>query len=177
VLNRYYECAKLYNAKHLVRLTADCPLTDPEIIDKTVEYHLKNKNDFTTTHLFPVGISVEVFTFKALEEAYFEAKLSSQREHVTLFIYSHPERFKLGKFSNKEDLSDLRWTVDYQEDFDFVSQVYEKLYPQTPNFTMLDVLHLLEKHPELIKINQHMQHNGLLKSLNEDREMTYLDKK
>lgn len=120
---------------------------------------------------------MEVFTFKALEAAYYEAKLSSQREHVTLFIYQQPEVFKLGKFSNKEDLSNLRWTVDYLEDFTFVSQVYERLYSQNPNFSMQDVLALLKQQPELIEINKHMKHNeGLIKSLNEDRAMTHLDK-
>lgn len=176
VLNRYYECARTYKATHIVRLTADCPLTDPVIIDKTVEFHFANNNDYTITHHFPVGISVEVCSFQALETAYYEAKLSSQREHVTLFIYQHPELFKLGKFSNKEDLSHLRWTVDYPEDFDFVSQVYKRLYPHNPKFNMQDVLHLLETNPELIEINKHMKHNeGLIKSLNEDRKMTYLD--
>lgn len=177
VLSRYYECATLYKATHVVRLTADCPFTDPVIIDKTVEYHLKNDNDHTSTHLFPVGISVEVCSFKALESAYFNARLRSEREHVTLHIYQHPELFKLGKYSNSEDLSHLRWTVDYPEDFEFATQIYQRLYPQNPNFSMQDVLHLLKINPELIDINKHMKHNeGLLKSLNEDKEMTYLDK-
>ena len=153
VLNRYYECAQYYQATHVVRLTADCPLIDPAIIDKTVEYHLKNNNDYTSSSLFPVGMSVEVCRFKVLETAYYEAKLRSQREHVTLFIYQHPELFKLGKLLNKEDLSHLRLTVDYPEDFELVVQIYQKLYPQNPHFTMNDVLTLLKEEPELIKIN------------------------
>lgn len=176
VLNRYYECAKLHNATHVVRLTADCPLIDPDLIDKTIEQHLKNGNDYTSTAGFPVGMSVEVFRFSVLEKAYYEAKLRSQREHVTLFIYQHPELFKLGHHTNTTNLSHLRWTVDYPEDFEFVSQIYQKLFPKNPQFSMNDVLSLLEKEPPLIKINAHMKHNeGLEKSLREDRMMTYRD--
>ncbi|RUR13998.1 cytidylyltransferase domain-containing protein [Legionella sp. km772] len=175
VLNRYYECAKHYQASHVVRLTADCPLLDPSIIDKVVEEHLNKDNDYTSTSLFPVGMSAEVIRFSALEKAYYEAKLRSQREHVTLFIYQHPELFKLGKLSNTENLSHLRWTVDYPEDFDFVLRIYQKLYPQNSQFTMEDVLSLLREQPELITINAHMEHNGLAKSLAKDGTMTYLD--
>lgn len=175
VLNRYYKCAQHYQASHVVRLTADCPLIDPSIIDRTVEVHLKNDNDYTSSSLFPVGMSVEVVRFSVLEKAYYEAQLCSQREHVTLFIYRHPELFKLGKFIHIEDLSHLRWTVDYPEDFEFVLQIYQNLYPDNPQFTMKDVLNLLEEQPNLIKINAHMEHNGMQKSLAEDCRMTYLD--
>lgn len=176
VLNRYYECAKAQKATHVVRLTADCPLIDPAIIDRTVETHLQNNNDYTSIAHFPVGLSVEVCRFSILEQAYYEAKLRSQREHVTLFIHQQPELFKLEFIYNKEDLSYLRWTVDYPEDFEFVKQVYQHLYPQKSNFNMADVLQLLKEQPELIKINAHMKHNeGLIKSLNEDVTMTYLD--
>lgn len=176
VLNRYYECAKQYKAAHIVRLTADCPLIDPAIIDKTVEYHLDNNNDYTCNALYPLGMSVEVCRFTALERTFYEAKLRSQREHVTLFIYRHPELFQLGRLINNEDLSHLRWTVDYPEDFELVMKIYQKLYPQNPHFTMKDILTLLKNEPALIKINAHMKHNeGLLKSLKEDCKMTYLD--
>lgn len=177
VLNRYYECAKQYKATHIVRLTADCPLIDPFIIDKTIEYHLKNENDYTCNSRFPIGMSVEVFRFTVLEKAYYEAKLRSQREHVTLFIYQHPELFKLGQWINTHDLSQMRWTVDYPEDFELVSYIFEKLYPQNPCFSLNDVLTVIENSPQLIKINAHIEHNqGLLKSLNNDYKMTYLDK-
>ena len=175
VLNRYYECAKHYKASHVVRLTADCPLIDPQIIDKVVATHLKNNNDYTSSALFPVGMSVEVFRFSALEKAYYEAHLSSQREHVTLFIYRNPELFKLEEVTHAKNLSYLRWTVDYPEDFEFVEQVYKKLYPLNPNFRMNDVIQLLENEPKLMQINAHMEHNGLKKSLAEDYKMTYLD--
>lgn len=176
VLNRYYDCAKQQQASHIIRLTADCPLIDPVLIDNTVALHLKNNNDYTANSLFPVGMSVEIVRFSALEKAYYAAKLSSQREHVTLFIYQHPELFKLGAYRNDKDLSHLRWTVDYPEDFAFVSQIYQRLYPKNSNFSMDDILCLLEKHPELVRINQHMLHNGLINSLNKDRKMTYVDK-
>lgn len=177
VLNRYYECAKHYQATHIVRLTADCPLIDPEVIDQTIACHLEQHNDYTSTQQFPIGISVEVFRFEALEIAYYEANLSSQREHVTLFLYQHPERFKIGAFSSKQDLSHLRWTVDYPEDFEFVTQIYQRLYPEKRNFNNADVLALLEQHPELSQLNAHIKPNeGLIKSLAEDKPMSYQDR-
>lgn len=176
VLSRYYECAKQYNATHVVRLTADCPLIDPLVIDKVIASHLDNDNDYTCTHLYPIGISVEVCKFDVLKTAYYEANLRSQREHVTLFIYKHPERFKIGQLSYKEDLSDLRWTVDYKEDFEFVSRVYQALYPDNKNFGIADILKLLEQHPEFAELNSHFTKNeGLIKSLEQDSTMTYLD--
>lgn len=176
VLSRYYECAKKYKAKHILRLTADCPMTDPSIIDELITQHLKQGNDYTHTEYFPLGISVELCTFEVLEAAYLEANKQSQREHVTLFIYQQPKRFKIGALRYKEDLSRLRWTVDYPEDFAFATQVYEALYPKNPHFTMQDVLGLLNEVPALGTINAHcIQNQVVLSPSSEEKTMTYLD--
>ncbi len=127
VLSRYYNCAKEYGAQHVVRITADCPLMDPEIIDKVVTAHLEQGNDYTAMKNFPVGLSVEVCTFTALEKTYYEANLRSQREHVTLYIYKHPELFKINRVVHEPNLAHLRWTVDHKEDFIFVTK-YMKPY-------------------------------------------------
>lgn len=176
VLSRYYECAVLHQPTHVIRLTADCPLTDPGVIDDVVKTHLKQNNDYTSNQLYPVGISVEVMRFEVLQAAYQEAALRSQREHVTLYIYQHPERFKIGRVDSCDDLSHLRWTVDYAEDFEFVSRVYEALYPEHPHFDMQAILQLLKRQPELIQLNSHFQRNaGLIKSLENDGLMLASD--
>jgi len=118
---------------------------------------------------FPVGIDVEVFRFDCLRRAWEEARLPSEREHVTPFIKNHPERFSIGHFKNHTDLSHHRWTVDESEDFEFVDAVYRAIYPGNPLFSMNDVLKLLDEHPELTEINYHIvQGEGYARSLRED---------
>ncbi len=173
VLDRYYQCAKAYRPKHMVRITGDCPVIDWRVVDKVIEKHLEKGNDYTNeTGRFPDGLDTEVFLFSALEIAWKQANLMSEREHVTLYIKNHPESFKIGKLDSELDLSRMRWTVDEPQDFAFIQQVYEKLYPLNPDFAMADILQLLENRPELLAINQGIQRNeGLLKSLREDKEV------
>ena len=172
VLDRFYQAARPYRPDHVVRLTGDCPLADPELIDEVIAYHLKGDFDYTSNTLeptYPDGLDVEVFRWTCLEEAWKEAGLPSQREHVTPFIYLQPERFKLGSVKGNSDLSSLRWTVDEYVDFELVTKIYEALYPSKPCFNMRDILELLKQHPELNCINNHLRRNeGLEKSLRED---------
>ena len=176
VLSRYYHCAKEYNPTHVIRLTADCPLIDPLLIDQVIQQHLTDNNDYTGIANYPIGLSVEMMKFSVLEAAYYEAQLRSEREHVTPFIGKHPERFKIGRVTYKENLSHLRWTVDYEEDFILVSRIYETLYPDNPEFRMSDVLSVLDKHPDWTKLNAHFDpREGIKKSVAQDGEMNYFD--
>lgn len=174
VLDRYYQCAKLYSSEHVVRITGDCPVIDPQIVDSVICKHLQEGNDYTSNTLgkttFPDGLDTEVIKYTALEQAWKEANLTSEREHVTQYIVKHPEIFRQGSLLCEiPGLGDERWTVDEPEDFRFISEVYERLYPDKPDFTFKDVLILLEKFPELRSINQGFERNeGLLKSLKED---------
>ena len=174
VLDRYYQAAKQYGATSIVRLTADCPLTAPCLIDKVINCFQSNAFDYVSNTIkptYPDGLDVEVFSFLALEQAWQKAKLPSEREHVTPYIINHPERFSLGSFEDEADLSHLRWTVDYPEDFEFVKKVYQSLYVNNPGFSMQDILALLKNHPELLEINQQFQRNeGMKKSLLADQE-------
>ena len=174
VLDRYYQAALLFKPKYIVRMTADCPLIDPEIIDKTISYFFSGDFDYvsnTLTPTFPDGLDLEIFTFKALEEASKEAKLSSDLEHVTPFIWKQPERYKIGQFKNDVDLSDMRWTVDEPEDFELITKIYEILYPRNPKFAMNDILDLLKKNPDWLDINKKFTRNeGYLKSVKEDKK-------
>lgn len=146
VLDRFYDAAKLFCPRHIVRITGDCPLIDPEIVDKVIDLHLECGNDYTSNDIvrtFPVGLDVEVFRYSCLEAAWSEAILSYDREHVTSYIYQRPDRFKIGCLKNSVNLSHLRWTVDHLDDFNYVKNIYEALYPVNPQFTTQDILDFL----------------------------------
>lgn len=159
-------------ARHVVRATADCPLCDPTLVDRVVEQHLAGDHDYTSNALvrtFPDGLDVEVVRSSALRAAAREARLPSEREHVTPFLYGHPERFSLGSVEGAPDLSHLRWTVDEPADLAFVRAVYGALYPRDAAFTTADVLALLAEHPELARLNAGIATNeGYARSLAED---------
>lgn len=164
VLRRYVEAAEQFQADVIVRLTADCPLIDPSIIDliiqQFIEFNSNNPLLFVSNTLertYPRGIDVEVFSYKALKEADEKARSASEREHVTKFIVNHPQLYKLVNVRHHEDLSHHRWTVDTPEDFMFVKKVLETLYPQKHHFSMEDVIELLNNHPTWQKINAHIQ--------------------
>lgn len=170
VLDRYYQCARKYQPSHVVRITGDCPMIDWRIVDSVITQHIESGNDYTATNEnFPDGLDTEVMRFSALEKVWAEAKLKSEREHVTLYIRNNKEKFKIGYLACRHNLSAMRWTVDEQRDFDFVQKVYEELYPQSNDFSTGDVLNILKIKPELLKINSGIVRNeGLLKSLAED---------
>jgi spore coat polysaccharide biosynthesis protein SpsF len=153
VLDRFYRASADRGAEHVVRLTGDCPLSDPELVDRVIRTHLGQSCDYTSNVLertYPDGLDVEVFRFSCLEQAWREAQLPSQREHVTRFFYENPERFRLGSVRGETDLSGHRWTVDEAEDFRFVAAVYEALYPHNAAFSTADILELLERRPDLL---------------------------
>ncbi|ATG91330.1 cytidylyltransferase domain-containing protein [Methylomonas koyamae] len=172
VLDRFYQAAVSHHPDHVVRLTADCPLADPGLIDQVIEFYLAGGYDYASNSIqptFPDGLDVEICRFACLEQAWREAGLPSQREHVMPFIHQQPERFNIGHFFNREDLSHLRWTVDEPRDFELVSQIYAALYPANPDFATSDILRLLAERPELANWNtQHRRNEGYLKSLAAD---------
>jgi spore coat polysaccharide biosynthesis protein SpsF (cytidylyltransferase family) len=178
VLDRFVQAAKRYQPETVVRLTGDCPLADPELIDKVIEYFWEGDFDYVSNcdpPTFPDGLDVEVIKFSCLETAHREAVLPSHREHVTPFIRSHPERFRLGNYACDTNRSQLRWTVDESEDLEFVRSIYEMLYPAKPDFRTDDILNALEKHRNLQTINSKFERNeGVKKSLVAD--VDFLDK-
>ncbi|MCK4632375.1 MAG: glycosyltransferase family protein [candidate division Zixibacteria bacterium] len=173
VLNRFYLAVQEEKPEHVVRLTGDCPLADPSLIDSVIQYHLDGAYDYVSNGLeptFPDGLDVEVMRFVALETAWKEAKLPSEREHVTPFIWNQPERFKIAAFKGEVDRSHLRWTVDEPDDLELVRQIYGELYPRNPEFTTEDILQLLEERPELCQLNSSFKRNeGFDISLEKDK--------
>ena len=133
VLSRYYECAKKYNADMIVRLTADCPLIDPEIIDEVITCYINQNVDYAAntvppeTNTYPDGSDVEVFSMSALKKAYDEAKDPKDREHVTFHFWKYDNGFNTVQLNKKQDLSKYRITVDYIEDFEVVDFVVREL--------------------------------------------------
>jgi spore coat polysaccharide biosynthesis protein SpsF len=175
VLDRYYQAATQYHAEVIVRITGDCPLIDPHVIDRVVQVFLKDHYEYVTNTLqptYPDGLDVEVFSYQALAAAWKEATLASEREHVTTYIRKHPEEFTQYDVKNPVDLSKYRWTVDNQEDLLFVREIFNRLYAKEKIFYMEDILILLEKHPELQEINTGIQRNeGYLRSLKQDNKV------
>ena len=172
VLDRFYQCAKLYRAEYIVRLTGDCPLIDWQLIDEMIQYFREGNFDFVETSLkFPDGLDAEVMTMNALTKSKNNATLPSEIEHVTQYIVNNSREFDNGIFESSQDLSHLRWTVDEPEDFIFVEKIFQSLYKKKQKFLMGDILTLLQQKPELNKINSRFTRNeGLVKSLKEDKE-------
>lgn len=177
VLDRVYQAAKKFKAQTVIRVTADCPFHDPELIDQMIEFYLKNKNKYDYVSnvdppAFPDGLDLWIMPLTTLERAWKEATLSSEREHVCPYIWKNPHLFRIGHFESKTNYSHLRWTVDDIGDFNFIKSVYEKLYKPGEIFHMQDVLNLLEKHPELHKKQESkIRDEGYLKSVKNDKKI------
>lgn len=161
VLARYVQAAQVLKCDLIVRITADCPLMDPALIDQLVtafKTH-SSKVDYLSNTLkrtYPRGMDVEVFSHQALKKAAQEALLPEEREHVTLYMYRHPELFYLENFSYPQDHSNYRWTVDTPEDFVLIKHIIEALYPINPHFNLADILQLMQQHRDWALINQHI---------------------
>ena len=178
VLDRFYKAAKGAGAGVVVRLTGDCPFSDPNVIDEVIQFFLDSGIDDTgTPENYPEGFDTEVFSFIALEKAWNEAQKPSEREHVTPYLYNHPEifkveRLKVGKlYQGNEDISKYHWSVDEKQDFEFATKIFERLYPENKLFLMNDILEVIRKEPELLEINKGFTgYEGYQKSLKEDEE-------
>lgn len=177
VLERFYETAAPENPAWVVRLTSDCPLIDPEIIDQVIQYALDNDLDYVSNTLnptYPDGLDVEVFKFTALEKAIKEATLTSELEHVTPYIWKNSTfkggtLFKSGCLSNSVDYSDLRMTVDTIEDFNLIQTLIEQLGTDQP---WIKYVQALMEHSEIRKLNEKYSRNeGYEKSVKNDQNI------
>ena len=158
VLNRYYRAAQVSKTDIIVRITSDCPLIDPGITDKTIAAFLEEKPDYASNVMkrtYPRGLDTEVMSFHALSRAWQNGQKPYEREHVTPYLYEHPEEFKLLSVTGDVNHSAHRWTVDTPEDLEFLQTVYSR-FEEDGTFTWQDVLRLLEREPALLKINRHV---------------------
>lgn len=159
VLSRYYFAAKENNADVVVRVTSDCPLIDSEVTNEIIKFYLDRypKYDYvsnTVDRTYPRGLDTEVFSIKALEKAFTDAKENFQREHVTPFIWGNNEEFSTCQFKDAEDNSHLRLTLDTEEDLELITEVYSELYELNNEFRLKEVINLFKRRPELIYINK-----------------------
>jgi spore coat polysaccharide biosynthesis protein SpsF len=165
VLDRFAQAATRTEADVVVRVTADCPLIDPEIVDDVIARYLAGGVDYvsnTIERTYPRGLDVEVMRAAALLEAAAEAQTPAQREHVTPYLYQHPDRFRIAQVRQGNDMSSERWTVDVPEDLELVRRVIEALYPARPRFRMRDVVALLDANPAWRHLNQHVDQRSHL---------------
>jgi len=173
ILERFYCAALKFNAGPIIRITGDCPLVDPYLLDKMVQFYLENDYDYVSNTIIPTypdGIDIEVFSLSALSRAYKEAKLKSEREHVTPYIWNNPKKFHLYNYENSIDQSNFRWCVDEQPDLELIRWIYSKFKPKII-FPFKEVMMLIESNPEILKINDKIKRNeGYVKSIKEDDE-------
>jgi spore coat polysaccharide biosynthesis protein SpsF len=166
VLGRYHDAATRYGADVVVRVTSDCPIIDPAVVDHVIKFYLDHRAeyDYVSNGLkrtYPRGMDAEVFPYRVLHEAYLEAVEKPDREHVTPFIYRHPQRYRLANVCFSEDQGHQRWTVDTREDFELIRRIIEALYPVNREFALRDVLNLLAEHPDWAAINAHVEQKKL----------------
>src|SRR5580700_8079304 len=159
VLDRYYQAAIADRADPIVRITSDCPLIDPEIIDcvvKRLDGTVDYASNINPRRTFPRGLDVEVFTFAALWTAWREDREPTGREHVTPFLYRHPERFRIALVeSGRPEAASHRWSVDTPEDYELLRRIYEHF--RDDDFGWQDVLALLADHPQWVELYRHIE--------------------
>ena len=158
LLDRWYQTAKHFKASAIVRVTADCPLVDPILVDKLVHHFKAYKLDFASNArpkaTYPHGLDLEIFNVNTLERVWKEIKDPLMREWGSANFIEHPDKYRTSNTVNNVDLHNMRWTVDYPEDLEFIREVYKRLYKENSVFLMSSVLELLHKNPKLEKINQ-----------------------
>ena len=165
VLKRYYHCAQKYSAKTIIRITGDCPLVDPNLLEKMLNFYLKNQSayDYVSNVLdrsYPKGLDIEIFNAKALEKSYFEAQSNYQQEHVTPYIYQNPKLFRLYNFKDQDNYSHFNVSVDTQKDFDFVEKLIKKYYPTNPLFGLEEIKEYCRSNNEVKSDAPHLSQNA-----------------
>ena len=160
VLDRYHKCAKKFSINTIIRITSDCPLMDPQVVDDVIDFYLKNSYDYVNNfykRTYPYGNDVEIFSLKVLEKVWEKATKPSEREHVTPYIYNNPDEFSLGWIENKENLSEFHWTVDRKEDLIFVQKIFKKISKRP--ILMKDIIDVIKEDPSLLEINKNTNPN------------------
>jgi spore coat polysaccharide biosynthesis protein SpsF len=166
VLDRCYNAANAYRADAIVRITADCPLIDPALVDETVRVFQTRQADYASNAIertYPRGLDVEAFTLVGLKLAWQNARKPYEREHVTPYFYEHPELFRLASVVGTVDYSKYRWTLDTAEDLHLLRAIYER-FEGDDTFTWRDVIALMEREPQLAELNCNVVQKSLQSS-------------
>ena len=162
VLARYYEASEKFGGDVIVRLTSDCPNIDSVVVDATIQNYLENTDGYdyvsnTIERSYPRGLDTEVFSKKTLNAAYQKATLSRDREHVTSYIYTHPEQFHIGSYKGNVNYSEYRWTVDTKEDYQLVRNILENFNGREEAFSLEEAILLMKENPQWFDINAHIE--------------------
>lgn len=162
VLDRFFAASRLTPCDWIVRVTADCPLVDSGILDAMLRELQANEQQIdylsnTLLRTFPRGLDVEILSESVLRDVSERTQDATDREHVTPYIYRHPDRYRLRSYENQTDYSHYRWTLDTPADWQLIQAIYGELYPIHPSFLWQEVLQLLEKEPHLTTINRAIQ--------------------
>ncbi len=187
LLDRYYKCAKKFGIDPIVRITSDCPLIDPRVVDKAITKFLKGSFDYVANNLekyngkrdnspcnFPEGMTVEASSFEAVEHAGKEAKKPSEREHVFPYVQFNPKLFRVSNFKYPRDLSYIRCTVDRLDDLEFVAELFKRFSKKKKFIEIKDIVKIVRKEPDLVKMNNRIAFDeGYKKSLTDDRKMGF----
>jgi len=176
VLDRYYQTARLIKPQYVIRLTSDCPLFDYEVLDDAIKTFENKKCDYLgmISETFPDGLDLEIMKYEALETAWKQADLVSEREHVTLYIKNHSELFNIFDYKCPQgNLKHMRWTLDESEDLTFIKAVYNYfLNSGKEYFSMNEIMEFLNRNPEIVNLNnKFIRNEGLLKSLRNDKKI------
>lgn len=176
VLDRYYQAARTFQADPVVRITADCPVIDPTIVDEVIEGYFEGGYDvYGLGGEFPDGLDCGLFSFWVLEDTWKHATLPSEREHVGPYMKKHPEKYRIGVYEKFKGLGHHRWTLDEEADLRFLQVLFDRLYRPGRIFLTQEILDLLEKEPQLMEINANIIRNeGYLKSLTEDEKYLHV---
>ncbi|MCX8116428.1 MAG: glycosyltransferase family protein [Desulfobacterota bacterium] len=166
LLDRHYQVALELQADAVAKIPSDCPLIDPAVIDRVLNFYIGHEGSFdyvSNLHppSYPDGNDVEVMSFNALETAWREAERDFEREHTTPFLWDQPERFRIGNIFWETELdysATHRWTIDYEEDYLLIREIFETLYPKNPKFSLYEILELLDRQPQLRSLNR--QYHG-----------------
>ena len=166
VLNRFYNASKQFPSEVVVRITADDPFKEPAVIDKIIDTYMNGGYDYVTNNFppsFPEGLDCEVFSSKLLVEMEEKSNDSFEREHVTQYVFRHKENYSIGNVSNEQNLSYLRWTIDTFDDLEMVKEIYDHRDGKNGILLMSEILEILGKYPEIIKINSNVARSSMYK--------------
>ena len=170
VLDRFEQCATSFEAKDIIRVTADCPFIDPDIVEQLIHYYQKMGSDYSyLSPKFAEGLDVEIFSILALRQAFENANLRSEREHVTLYFSNNPDKFKISMLDQTEDHSQFRFTLDNKEDYEVLLKIYDYFKGRCAEVSSQEIINFLRKHKSVFEINSGITRNeGLLVSLEKD---------
>lgn len=162
IVDRFYYAAKIAKADIIIRLWGDCPLIDSKLIEKVLKKFIKNHYDYANNSnpaTYPVGMNFEIYTYEALERIWKGTCDPFYREYPFEYVYKHGDLFKTLFDKNKDNLSHIHLTVDYEEDFKIITQIYESLYVKNSNFDLNDILYLIQEKPDMLNSNKNLKRN------------------